>query len=430
MIRTEPAVHTAARGPAGGARIRALIALPSPLAPLSRLLQPFAPAWVQDAWPRAAQSRLTHCLLLALLLHVWLVLMLGNAPPGTASPGQGVWGALNVTLRGPTQDAPVAVATPPTQPAGLPGTAASPRAGGTVRAPSAQPLPGPGAARLGDWAPTPAPGFDAPALAEPLPEPIRLPPPLVPPPPEPLAAPAPPAPPAERRLGAALSSSTTAARAAPLERVIPAPPAAARLPLPPPLPEAKALTPLPTVPAPPAVPTALPAVAPPAPPAAAPPVEPVPSAPVLRQVTPLAAAAAPPASALAPVQALPTQAPVGLPALPAAPTGQLALPAGRPDAGPQAGHDVATAPSAPASAPRLNLELARPRGGELSRQAGAGGVLPLLPRPPELPDKLARDIDKAAKADCRKAYQGMGVLAVVPLAVDAVRGGKDSGCKW
>jgi hypothetical protein len=57
-------------------------------------------------------------------------------------------------------------------------------------------------------------------------------------------------------------------------------------------------------------------------------------------------------------------------------------------------------------------------------------VLPLLPRPPELPDKLARDIDKAAKADCRTAYQGLGLLAVVPLAADALGGGKGSGCKW
>ena len=143
------------------------------------------------------------------------------------------------------------------------------------------------------------------------------------------------------------------------------------------------------------------------------------------------AAAAAPAPALAPVQSQAAQAPVGLPSLPAAPAGvpAAALPAGRPDAGPQVGHDVATAPSAPASAPRLNLELARPRAGELSRQ-GATGVLQLLPRPPELPDKLSRDIDKAAKVDCRKAYQDLGLLAVVPLAADALRGSKDSGCKW
>ena len=391
MIRTEPAGHLAARGAAGGARIRGLIALPPPLAPLSRLLRPFAPALVRDAWPHAAQSRLTHCLLLALLLHVWLVLMLGNAPPGTAPPGQGVWGALNVTLRGVARDGPVAVATPPAPPAGLPGTAASPRAGGTVRAPMAQPLSDPGAARRGDWAATPAASADLPRAAEPAPEP-------------PAAAPA------ERRLGAALGPAA-AARASPLERVSPPPPVAARLPLPPSLPEAAALAPLPT---------ALPDPMPPVPPAPPAPLAPTPAvaAPVLRQV--------------APVQGLPEQAPAGLPSLPAAPAGvpqAAALPAGHPDAGSQAGHDVATAPSASASAPRLNLELARPRGGELARQ-GSAGVLPLMARPPELPDKLARDIDKAAKADCRKAYQGLGLLAVVPLAVDAVRGGKDAACKW
>jgi hypothetical protein len=89
---------------------------------------------------------------------------------------------------------------------------------------------------------------------------------------------------------------------------------------------------------------------------------------------------------------------------------------------------VATPASNAASAPpRLNLQLARPRGGELSARPSAG-ALPLLPRPPELPDKLARDIEKAAKADCRDAHSGKGVLAVVPLAAEALR--QDPGCKW
>ena len=78
------------------------------------------------------------------------------------------------------------------------------------------------------------------------------------------------------------------------------------------------------------------------------------------------------------------------------------------------------------TAPRLKLELPRLRGGELSRYSSTG-VLPVLPRPPELPDKLGSEIQKAAKADCREAYGALGILAVVPLAVDAVR--KD-GCKW
>ena len=42
--------------------------------------------------------------------------------------------------------------------------------------------------------------------------------------------------------------------------------------------------------------------------------------------------------------------------------------------------------------------------------------------------KLAEDIEKSAKPDCRNAHSGMGLLAVVPLAADALK--KDGGCKW
>ena len=38
------------------------------------------------------------------------------------------------------------------------------------------------------------------------------------------------------------------------------------------------------------------------------------------------------------------------------------------------------------------------------------------------------DIQRAAKGDCRSAYRDAGVLAVVPLVVQAARA--DSGCKW
>jgi hypothetical protein len=102
------------------------------------------------------------------------------------------------------------------------------------------------------------------------------------------------------------------------------------------------------------------------------------------------------------------------------------VPGGAPDAGARVGHDVATAPSLPASAARLNLDLVRPRGGMVS-PLGARGLLPVVPHPPESPSKLARDIEKAGQPDCRKAYGGLGVLAVVPLVADAVR---DKGCRW
>jgi hypothetical protein len=77
--------------------------------------------------------------------------------------------------------------------------------------------------------------------------------------------------------------------------------------------------------------------------------------------------------------------------------------------------------------PRLNLTLQRPRGGELSRGRSAG-ALPVLPRPPDVDEKLGRDIAKSARADCREAYRAVGVAAAVPLVADAVK--PDSGCKW
>ena len=97
---------------------------------------------------------------------------------------------------------------------------------------------------------------------------------------------------------------------------------------------------------------------------------------------------------------------------------------GAPDAGARAGRDVATPPSANASAP-LNLNLARPRGGEVSRDGGRS-VLNLLPHPPERKGKLEEGIEKSAKKDCRDAYSGFGLLAVIPLVANAVT----EKCKW
>ena len=99
---------------------------------------------------------------------------------------------------------------------------------------------------------------------------------------------------------------------------------------------------------------------------------------------------------------------------------------GSPDAGSRLGHDLATAPSRAASTPRLNLELPRQRGGELSRH-GAPGLLPVLPRPPETKSKLAQEIEKSGRPDCRSAYSALGLVAVVPLVRDAVAG---DGCRW
>jgi hypothetical protein len=59
---------------------------------------------------------------------------------------------------------------------------------------------------------------------------------------------------------------------------------------------------------------------------------------------------------------------------------------------------------------------------------GSRGALNLMPPPPERKSKLAQDIEKAAKPDCREAYAKMGVLGALPLAADALK--KDPGCRW
>jgi hypothetical protein len=403
--------------------------------------------------PAAPSPMLARCLLLALLLHVWVVVLLGSAPGGTARQGEGVWGSINVTLRGPESKGAADVPMPPPEVRDGPvGSGSVPRYGGAVRDTATPAPPDPGAAQLGVWAVRPAPAAGrtdeaaitpitpvTPAAAVPeLPPPPVVPPgrvleerqlPQAAPLQAPMAAPLPvqslpaapalpalkppvemaPPPPPERSLPANLPRETSTPRpVSPLESVAPAAPRV--LPLPQNLP---GLAPPVTLTAPAEAPPAEPPTRRLAPAAVAPvaPVAPLTPGTALAEPMPLAPAAAALAPALAP-------APHGLPS----------AAQGAPDAGSQVGADVATPPSAPASAPRLNLELARPRGGELSR-GGSKGVLPLLPRPPELSDKLARDIEKAAKGDCRTAHAGAGLLAVVPLAADAVRG-KEGGCKW
>ena len=494
-------------------------------------------------WPQALPTTpLPRFFLLAALLHVWLVLMLGNAPGGTAREGQGVFGSLNITLQG-APSGPVGQALPPQLPAtptGARGDAEQQRYGGAVRTALPTDLQRPGAAQLGDWSPVQGgvpDGQTAVAAPAPTPDPTPAPAQAAPLPP-PAAATAPSTFGSSSQVGLqrslnpvapAMRSAQDAVNGAPMPRVppaswvaapalltVPAAPAAAvagpmkqvpaALPtaqaapeaaLPRPTPAAAvvatvpvlAAVPQPTAPLPAAsverqlasrlpsersapgvalpdvgrastapLHTAVPApVGRPAAAAAAlaagaaPPVANAAANPVA--TPPNAAPAAPlveaPAASLAPIAASGFASSGPQPALAAPPTAGAALsttplqdlpkpgpplpnvPAsagqGAPDAGSRRGSDVATLPSTPANGPkRLNLELPRLRGGELSRYSTTG-VLPALPRPPEVPDKLGSAIEKTAKEDCRKAYAGAGLLAVVPLAVDALREG---GCKW
>jgi hypothetical protein len=419
-------------------------------------------------WPRALDTTLGRCLLLAALLHLWLVALLGNAPGGSAPPGQGVAGVLNITLRGPPREG----ATEPVVPAEAlnraPGVAPTPRWGGTVRQTEPAPDSLPGAARLGlpaaqqpDAVPAPPqPPQPTPAQATPPPPAAALPAPLQPAPLQPTpsqpAPPAEPAAPPESHLRAVAPLPAPAVVAPALASEAPLPAAAALPDLPPPatavpLLQRQLASPLtrPAAAAAPSLPaTGVEAVTLPAPPAALPPAI-ADAPPSLRQLQarpPEARRAAEPALPRSPQvpevpsAAVPAPAPVLSPALspmpaltdatgaPGAPGAPLpAVGSAAPDAGTRVGQDVATPAAAASAPPRLNLQLARPRGAELSRY-DTRGALPVLPRPPERDEKLAREIEKAGKADCRKAYGGMGPLAVIPLAVDALR--KEGGCKW
>ncbi len=155
-----------------------------------------------------------------------------------------------------------------------------------------------------------------------------------------------------------------------------------------------------------------------------------PAAQALAQPTPAAASApavasAPPSEAVAKREVQPEKTASTASSLLEPGTARARL--GAPDAGPRLGRDVATPASAAPERKPLNLSL--PRGGELSAQ-GSRGVLPLMPLPPERKSKLSESLEEAKRADCRKAYgESLGLLAVVPLAVDAVRGGT-KGCQW
>jgi len=391
--------------------------------------------------------------------------MLGTTPGGTARPGEGVWGALHVTLRGP-KTAPGSGAAPAPN-NGPVGSAKQERFGGVIRTGPDAPSDSPGAARLGPWsakaaaplsdkadkpskpparpsakpfeqppkqALTPAPITAIEPVQAPTASVLRAMPPIETPSSiaqqapdlpdipaslspfdqvKPVAQLAAPTAPKVLRLAPvqmapklarpALDLSAVATPLSTLDQVKPVVPLAAPAPVPAHVDEA------PPVPAPAPTPASAPVPSP----------TPVP--------VPVHAVATSPAS-VPPLSTLSEKTPVAAPERSTAATPSLsAVPSlGAPDAGSRLGHDVATPPSVPASAPRLSLDLSLPRGGELSSRS-TRGLLQLMAPPPETPSKLTQGVEKAAREDCRKAYGGAGLLAVIPLAIDAAR---DKGCRW
>lgn len=362
------------------------------------------------AWPPKLlhPPHMSQCVSLAVLLHILLVLVFGTAPGGTARPGEGVWGALNVTLRGAQDKAGTGAPAPH---AGPVGSTKQQRFGGAVRSSVDAQADSPGAARLGRWneklaAPTLG-AADKPSAPHPRSsvKPVRqAPTPAAPPPAS--VAPEAETPPVSLPattpliLPAALTAQALSGTVRTTPDLLDAPSTPSTFdqlkPMPlldaPRLPPSQAETPRHLAePMAEPIPASAPATAPPKPSMSGP--------------RPVAATERSPAV---------TPEVSTLPSL------------GAPDAGSRLGHDVATPPSAPASAPGAKLNLTLPRGGELSSQSPRG-LLQLLAHPPEHKSKLSEGIEKAAREDCRTAYGGAGLLAIIPLAADAAR---EKGCRW
>ena len=149
-----------------------------------------------------------------------------------------------------------------------------------------------------------------------------------------------------------------------------------------------------------------------------------PVAPAAPTTTPAAAA---PASTATPAAPAPVGRETGVPGE-ALPRPRVGAPDGRDDI--FRPRPEATAPPAPpGSAPRLNLDTVRQRAREIATEgSGSRGLFPLqIPVPAERRSKLADNLERAIRPDCRHAYADMGLLAVPALVVGAVA---DVGCRW
>ena len=91
-----------------------------------------------------------------------------------------------------------------------------------------------------------------------------------------------------------------------------------------------------------------------------------------------------------------------------------------------------TTPAPATPSPRIDLDAVRRRAREIAREGGSAGPRTLLPLnikgKEDTRTKEQQAFDKALKRpDCRDAYSGMGLAAVVPLLWDTV---SEKGCKW
>jgi hypothetical protein len=430
---------------------------------------------------------LREFVLLSLMLHILLIVLFGDATGGGARRGEKLWGALTVTVQGMLQNrddgpglkidrgatsiprpevdvrsAPVSpepsvparetrepvqaeefrpaeaeVLPAPAQPVEMPSLIAKdvdkavtdfvvskPSVDRalvpTIQAPPIEQAPRETPAVVAPVVPTPVVIAPAP---EPL-APIKIAPlltaPLVPlkqmeikpraePPAPPILQPEPPRPSVEREV---IKPVIVAPEVKPRDTVQPALPTTAPMP------------PAPTITVPPIAPPVAAPVAP------APREIPAAPAPALNEPAQRAEVAKPPkieseaatsAASPAPPKAVPSRQPIG-------------APSGTPTGTPNSDNDLFkprgdAATSATGKSPSIDLDAVRRRARELSGDGAGRSVFPFPVAPPPKPkSKEQQAFDKALKKnDCRDAYAGLGLAAVVPLVIDAVR---DDGCKW
>jgi hypothetical protein len=160
------------------------------------------------------------------------------------------------------------------------------------------------------------------------------------------------------------------------------------------------------------------AVAVPAPSATAPTTAAAPARPARSRPAPSASAAA---AANADTAAAPAEAAATSAHEPAATSGAV-------DTAPAAAEPATADTGTGEAAPHLDMKAARATARLVDRHRKDGLVAHPKPDPPlQRDDRLERAIERARRPDCKSAYSGLGLLAVIPLAKDALTG---TGCKW
>jgi hypothetical protein len=410
--------------------------------PTARNLPPIPEQWLPVGYAFREPPPLWQFVFLSLLLHAMFIALFG-APSGGSADGRAMWGSMKVELRGllVEQAPPPPVAAPPVEALRSdyvpPAPARQDRGASQGAVPLTPPAEtqAPAVAPLGPAiveVPTPFPRVidRLPTTEIPLaePPPLRVPPPtegrdLRPPARERIEAP-----PAEVPAPIPVTPSTTT------ERTLVEPPPVS-IPLArPPLPAPPVQIPQPVERAP-ATPESRPVERPPVEVTAIP-------VPALENIAPTTGGTAAPIemSPLPSIQAVPAAPPMQ-PAVQAPPAARTAEPE---TSGPRFTPSPGSAPgtqrrggSRPGestsdydpTAPTLDADSLRARAGRIAREgSGQSALLPFpMPPVPEKKSQVETALENARKPDCRTAYQGLGLLAVVPLVANEFGEGN---CRW